>query len=68
MKNITMLNRYGRFVTMKWSYNPLENPKALQRGKEVLTKLNIEGEIYEVAPECFWYRTKDKEINCGLYK
>jgi hypothetical protein len=67
MQKIKMLNRQGQFITMEWDYNPLNNPEAKKKAEDSLKSKGIIGKIYEVAPECFWYSTLTKKINCGLY-
>ncbi|MFA5186880.1 MAG: hypothetical protein WC551_10410 [Patescibacteria group bacterium] len=67
MQKIRMLNRYGYFETVEWDYDPAKNPKAKRRAEETLKAKGIDGTIYEVAPEVFWFSTKEKEVNCSTY-
>lgn len=68
MKTIRMMTRQGIAVYMQWSYEPKENPEALERANKKLAELGIDNaEVYEVAPECFWYSTPMKSINCSVY-
>lgn len=53
---------------MEWSYKPEENPEALKKAEQRLNDLGIEGNVYEVAPVCFWYSTKDRKINVETYE
>ena len=63
-----LLTRTGVFVEYNWvSFNPTINIEAKKRAELSLKKQDIKGEIWEVAPECFWYKTDKKEVNCGLY-
>jgi hypothetical protein len=67
MKKQFILNQQGKFELMEWDFNPDKNQKAKEKAENSLKAKNIIGKIYEVAPLCFWYSTKEKEINCGLY-
>jgi hypothetical protein len=67
MKKIRILNRQGNFITMEWDFDPKINIIASKKAKTSLKRNNIKGIVYEVAPECFWYSTDTKKINCGLY-
>lgn len=63
-----MLNRYGTRVYMRWSYDPKENKEAHDKALKKLQFLGVENaEVYEVAPEVFWYKTPKEEINCSTY-
>lgn len=68
MKTIRMLTKFGTYITKEWDYDPNINLKAKKKAEASLKHQNIIGKIYEVAPDCFWYSTKTKKINCGLYK
>jgi len=63
-----LLTRSGAFIEYDWiSFDPAINIKAKERAELSLKKQGTEGQVYEVAPECFWYKTDKKEVNCGLY-
>lgn len=67
MDTIRMLNRFGLWEYRRWDYDPKNNSYWASKAKFSLKKQGIIGRVYEVAPECFWYFTKTKRINCGLY-
>ena len=68
MKSMMILNRVGRWETMVWDYDPEKNPKAKKMALEKLKTLNVKNAIvYEVAPECFFYKTPEENINVKVY-
>lgn len=59
------LPAFGLMAPHGWDYHDQE---LIKKAQTILIKEGIDGVVKETAPALFWYKTKDNDIHCHVWR